>query len=56
MSTFDDINRDYHMDSKLAEAYVPMQMYGEIFDLRAALCHGTLFPELYRPYPRRTSE
>jgi len=49
----DDLKRDYHMDVKLAEAYVPMQIYGDTFDLRTALSYGTLFPELYRPYMRR---
>ncbi|AYO30992.1 spore coat associated protein CotJA [Biomaibacter acetigenes] len=53
MGNMDDMNRNYHMDMKLAEAYVPMQIYGDTFDLRTALNYGTLFPELYRPYPRR---
>lgn len=55
MTNPDDLKRDYHMDMRLAEAYVPMQIYGNTFDLRTALIYGTLFPELYRPYPRRSA-
>lgn len=51
MSENDDTSRGCNM--RLAEAYIPIQMYGEIFDPRTALRHGTLFPELYRPYPVR---
>jgi hypothetical protein len=37
---------------RLATAYVPPQMSArEMFTLREALQKGTLFPELYRPYP-----
>ena len=42
-----------HMEMKLAEVYIPMQVYGETFDLHTALRYGTLFPDLYRPYVRR---
>lgn len=55
MNNMDEQRRDYHMDMKLAEAYIPMQIYGNTFDLRTALSYGTLFPELYRPYPRRSA-
>jgi hypothetical protein len=40
-------------DLRLAEAYIPFQRYGQIFDPMAALMNGTLFPELYRPYRKR---
>lgn len=36
---------------RLAQAYVPWQRYGVTFNPREALEKGTLFPELYRPYP-----
>lgn len=35
----------------LARAYVPVQLYGKTYPLAEALEKGTLFPELYRPYP-----
>lgn len=38
---------------RLAEVYIPMQEYREIFDPQEALCRGTIFPELYRPYRKR---
>ena len=34
----------------LAEAYVPYQVYGPTFSPQEALCAGTIFPELYKPY------
>jgi len=40
-------------DYRLAEAYIPFQNYGQIFDPRTALMNGTLFPDLYRPYKIR---
>lgn len=40
------------MPLKLATAYIPPQrMIRETFTLTEALNKGTLFPELYRPYP-----
>lgn len=36
--------------TELARAYIVPQEYGETFNPREALCKGTLFPELYRPY------
>lgn len=36
----------------LAQAYIPIQPCGSPqFDLRKALEVGTLYPDLYRPYP-----
>ncbi|MCR4397491.1 MAG: spore coat associated protein CotJA [Firmicutes bacterium] len=35
---------------RLAEAYVPYQVYGATFSPPQALCTGTVFPELYKPY------
>ncbi|WP_296971963.1 spore coat associated protein CotJA [Tepidanaerobacter sp. EBM-38] len=55
MSVPEDIGKEKGLFAayKLAEAYIPIQIYGETFDPKAALIHGTLFPELYRPYPVR---
>lgn len=36
---------------RLAQAYVIWQQYGQIFSPAEALEKGTLFPELYSPYP-----
>ncbi|HBV98726.1 MAG TPA: hypothetical protein DEF36_17050 [Desulfotomaculum sp.] len=36
---------------KLARAYIPWQRYGPTYSPREALERGTLFPELYSPYP-----
>lgn len=36
---------------ELARVYIPFQRFGPLFDLTRALDFGTLFPELYRPYP-----
>jgi len=38
-------------NEKLARAYVPIQQYGRIFTPEEALIKGTLFPELWSPYP-----
>lgn len=38
---------------ELARAYVPIQTFGPTYSLPEALDKGTLFPELYRPYPAR---
>jgi len=35
---------------RLARAYVPYQKMCKVYDLKEALCKGTLFPELYMPY------
>ncbi|MBX6377204.1 MAG: spore coat associated protein CotJA [Clostridia bacterium] len=37
----------------LAEAFVPIQPYGERFPLAEALEKGTLFVDLYQPYTGR---
>lgn len=36
---------------ELARAYVPVQRYGPTYSPAEALQRGTLFPDLYRPYP-----
>ena len=41
---------------RLAEAYIPIQEYGETYDPRTALMRGTLFPDLYRSYSTRSKE
>ena len=38
---------------RLAEAYIPPQVYGVMFEPMRALCAGTVFPELYMPYAVR---
>lgn len=35
---------------RLAEAYVPFQIYLNRWEPMKALMMGTVFPELYRPY------
>ena len=37
--------------ARLAQAYVIWQKYGRTFTPAEALGKGTLFPELYSPYP-----
>ncbi|NLC62663.1 MAG: spore coat associated protein CotJA [Thermoanaerobacterales bacterium] len=54
MMASNDKNTTYsYMEMRLAEAYIPMQVYGETFNLNTALRYGTLFPDLYRPYAQR---
>lgn len=53
MSTPDDVSKGLYMDFRLAEVYIPMQVYGDTFDPNRALMYGTLFPDLYRPYSIR---
>jgi len=36
---------------RLARAYIPWQKYGPTYSPREALERGTLFPDLYSPYP-----
>ena len=40
-------------DFKLARAYVPFQVFGKIYEPMKALLKGTIFPELYDPYPKK---
>jgi hypothetical protein len=35
---------------RLAQAYIPFQVYVNRWDPQKALKMGTIFPELYRPY------
>lgn len=35
---------------RLAHAYVPFQVLGDVYCPAEALCKGTLFPKLYMPY------
>ncbi|MGD8400958.1 MAG: spore coat associated protein CotJA [Bacillota bacterium] len=35
---------------RLAEAYIPFQIYVNRWEPLKALAMGTVFPELYRPY------
>lgn|GEM_PF-751640 len=37
-------------EARLAEAWVPYQSLGMVFDSEVGLYHGTIFPELVRPY------
>lgn len=34
----------------LAMAYIPMQRFEQVYDLSMALMHGTLFPDLCKPF------
>lgn len=34
----------------LTMAYVPMQSFGTQYDPEAGLCHGTIFPDLDKPF------
>ena len=34
----------------IAMAYVPWQRFGQTYDLSKALCAGTIFPELDKPF------
>lgn len=36
---------------RLARAYVPWQKYGPLYSPSEGLEKGTIFPELYSPYP-----
>jgi hypothetical protein len=38
------------MYMRLAQAYIPFQVYANRWDPMKALMMGTVFPELYRPY------
>ena len=40
----------YHEAQQLARAYIPFQIFGELYTPECALVHGTAFPELYQPY------
>lgn len=44
------INFNYPVTIKLANAYVPNQVYQENYSPQQGLTRGTLFPELYKPY------
>lgn len=37
-------------DFPIGMAYVPMQTWGPLYDPQKALCQGTLFPELDKPF------
>lgn len=41
----------FYPTPRLAQAYVIWQKYGPIFSPAEALEKGTIFPELYSPYP-----
>lgn len=38
---------------KLARAYIPYQVFGKAYEPMKALMRGTIFPELYEPYPKK---
>jgi hypothetical protein len=50
MNRTENSPKGYQGGMRLAEVYIPIQTYGETFDLKTALMYGTIFPELYRPY------
>ena len=60
----DNLCRAYNIDEKkaapftmpemrYAQAYVPFQQFGPVFPPDKALMHGTIFPDLFRPYTGR---
>lgn len=49
--TFDFQTAGLYPPPRLAQAYVIWQKYGPVFTPAQALEKGTLFPELYSPYP-----
>ncbi|SHM62757.1 Spore coat associated protein JA (CotJA) [Caldanaerovirga acetigignens] len=50
MNRTENSPKGYPSGMRLAEVYIPIQTYGETFDLKTALMYGTIFPDLYRPY------
>jgi hypothetical protein len=38
---------------RLAEAYIPYQRYANLYPVEEALQKGTIFADLYRPYPKK---
>ena len=40
----------YHEAQQLARAYIPFQEFRELYSPECALTHGTVFPELSKPY------
>ncbi|AGB42424.1 Spore coat associated protein JA (CotJA) [Halobacteroides halobius DSM 5150] len=44
---------DEPWELKLAQAYIPFQVYNQAYELEEALKKGTLFPELYFPYHKQ---
>ena len=43
-------------DLPLAMAYVPMQRWADVYSENDALCRGTLFPELDKPFHGKFTE
>ncbi len=43
-------NKDDIADFPLAMAYVPYQIWNEVYTTDEILSKGTLFPELYKPF------
>jgi len=41
---------DQNMQKGLAEAYIPFQIYDQIYEPEVGLRRGTIFPELDKPY------
>lgn len=50
MSQRKNLSFNYPVTIKLANAYVPNQIYQEHFSPQQGLAKGTIFPELYEPY------
>lgn len=54
--TYDHVNKPeipaMGPEFKLAEAYVPYQVFQKVYEPIKGLMKGTIFPELYRPYVR----
>jgi hypothetical protein len=50
------MNHQCMMKHKLARAYIPDQPYTGLFPLSEALRKGTIFPNLYIPFPIKSKE
>ena len=50
VSPIDHLPNDCMRHMVLAMAYVPWQRFGQTYDLSKALCVGTIFPELDKPF------
>ena len=50
MTCGESMNCDPLQMQPLAMAYVPWQRFGQTYELSKALCAGTIFPELDKPF------
>jgi len=45
-----DSMKQFPQDAALAIAYIRWQQLQDVYEPEVALCHGTLFPELNKPF------